>query len=50
MKIIAIITLLFSLTIANALFDLSSIQDTQLAPLLKGDWQQLLPASTQNVK
>jgi hypothetical protein len=50
MRIIAIITILFIFTFANALFDLSNIQDTQLGPLLKGNWQQLLPSSAQNVK
>ena len=47
MRIISIITILLIANFANALFDLSTVQDTQLGPLLQGNWQQLLPTKAQ---
>lgn len=47
MRILSIITILLIVNFASALFDLSTVQDTQLGPLLQGNWQQLLPTKAQ---
>jgi len=47
MKILAIIILVIIVNFSNCLLDLSSVTDSQLGPLLQGNWQQLLPSNVQ---